>query len=384
MPVTTRRRTRLASQRDAAKPSRSSKSKPRPAKKPKVSKAKSAANERRHLEYTEAEAEHEWHNQYLQGKSSLDFPSLGCGSCPLIAPRVPFISPFTNEGSVEVMTGMTATDGPGSGSLRLSNGCGDDPLELDIFLIPFKHIEQIIIIAVDALLKTDGMYHVVVVPTAATGASAMTRKRPEIIHFRWPDRNADEGLKGEVGRKSDKKTDTYLSVLRTVLDQQLAPFDKEVIVYNETRDDLFQSPALLKLDSSSAASREAEGTLVFLSTGILWLSANILYLPFSSFNSIQLVFARDMASKTKNKKDPIVAMCMMLSVSEPFYEGDDDKPKSKLLYFKDIGEFSTLQGAIQSYCNMHGVRLDKLEQTFFNYAAGEPMTGFGPMGELDL
>lgn len=86
----------------------------------------------------------EWTKQYYQGVDTLDpsLKGLGRGFCNLSTPRVPFLSPFTCDGSIEVMSG---SEGPGDGSIRL---CGPkdyfdkskDGLWDAIFLIPFKHI----------------------------------------------------------------------------------------------------------------------------------------------------------------------------------------------------------------------------------------------------
>ncbi|KAF7556983.1 hypothetical protein G7Z17_g1061 [Cylindrodendrum hubeiense] len=126
----------------------------------------------------------EWEMQYYQGKGSGSFPGFASGTCTLIAQQVVIVpDPSYN---------------PASGS--------------------------------------DAMYRVIIVPTAATGVSAVTRQYPQIIQFKWPNRRVDDALGGAVPEQSDKETATYLSILKTVFDKQLAPFGKEVIIYtNETK-----------------------------------------------------------------------------------------------------------------------------------------------------
>ncbi|KAF4886928.1 hypothetical protein CGCF415_v012369 [Colletotrichum fructicola] len=91
-----------------------------------------------------------WEQQYYQGVRSSKFPGLGCGLYAFGSPRVPFQAPFTCDGRFEVMSGL---GGPRSGSIRF---CGPKdywgvtkPLfpRLDaIFILPFKHVEQVIVI----------------------------------------------------------------------------------------------------------------------------------------------------------------------------------------------------------------------------------------------
>ena len=83
-----------------------------------------------------------------------------------------------------------------------------------------------------AVIDSDGMFRVIIIPTAATGASG-TREEPQRILFKWPAGKADDNLQGEVGRESDKKNETYLSVFETVFNQRLEPFKKKVIVYDD-------------------------------------------------------------------------------------------------------------------------------------------------------
>lgn len=75
------------------------------------------------------------------------------------------------------------------------------------------------------------MLRVIIVPIGATGASSLTRELPQIIHLNWPNHTADKGLRGTVLDKLNTEDATYLSILKTILDKELAPFGKEVIVH---------------------------------------------------------------------------------------------------------------------------------------------------------
>ncbi|KAK3313210.1 hypothetical protein B0H66DRAFT_538282 [Apodospora peruviana] len=72
---------------------------------------------------------------------------------------------------------------------------------------------------------------VIIVPTPSTGTSPLIRQRPrnEIIPFNWPNKKADKELGGYFGEAADESNDTYFSVLKQVVDEQLAPFKKSVI-----------------------------------------------------------------------------------------------------------------------------------------------------------
>lgn len=81
---------------------------------------------------------------------------------------------------------------------------------------------------------SDGqMYDVIIVPTGATGSSSIKREYPQIISFTWPEKKADKELGGTVGEAADGKKDTYSTVLKQVLNDQLRAFDKEVIDLGE-------------------------------------------------------------------------------------------------------------------------------------------------------
>lgn len=72
-------------------------------------------------------------------------------------------------------------------------------------------------------------YEVIIVPTGATGSSSIKREYPQMISFTWPEKQADKELGGTVGEAADGEKDTYGTILKKVLNDQLKAFDKEVI-----------------------------------------------------------------------------------------------------------------------------------------------------------
>lgn len=76
------------------------------------------------------------------------------------------------------------------------------------------------------------MLRVIIIPTDAAGAENIQYQRPQIVHFRWPDRKADHDL--EWSKNSEKESEngpeTYLSVWKRSFDKQLSAYDKEVVL----------------------------------------------------------------------------------------------------------------------------------------------------------
>lgn len=197
----------------------------------------------------------ERHQQYYQGVGITELHGLGCGHHLFGTPRVPFQAPFECDAFFEVMSG---TRGAGSGGIRLCGPEEQDEIVGDVFLIPFQHVgeyllpallhkcyfplfhmsttaymvfsEQIIVLPNPRKpAKKAEAYLVIIVPTAAAGASSVKREYPQIVSFAWPDRAADKKLAGTVGGAADGKKDTYLSVVKQVFDEQLKPFGKSVV-----------------------------------------------------------------------------------------------------------------------------------------------------------
>ncbi|KAK7429021.1 hypothetical protein QQZ08_004428 [Neonectria magnoliae] len=204
------------------------------------------------------------------------------------------------------------------------------------------------------------MLQVVIVPTGATVASAALKDRPEIIHFKWPDRDADESLGGQLATPivKDRKA-TYLSVLQTALDQLLAPYDKKVIVCSDEEQAV--DPSLkLKCSATRTSTRDMSK---------------------KADEAIHTIFMRDVASKTPEDGAPIMAMAVLISVSEQFRESQQDQSAANLLKFEDVENFVSMGSSIKKYCEAHGVAFVKLQQEYYDYAAGEMMTGYSPMDE---
>lgn len=76
---------------------------------------------------------------------------------------------------------------------------------------------------------------------------------------------------------------------------------------------------------------------------------------------------------------PVVAMSLMCSVSEPFYEAQGGPVMSKLMLFKNIKQYVAVIKDIERYCSDYSLKLDKIEQHWYNYAEGAMMTGFMPL-----
>lgn len=83
-------------------------------------------------------------------------------------------------------------------------------------------------------------YEVIIVPTGATGSSSIKREYPQMISFTWPEKLADEEMRGTVGEAADGEKDTYGTVLKRALDDQLKAFDKKVVDLCEDRSNLLE------------------------------------------------------------------------------------------------------------------------------------------------
>ncbi|KAJ4196452.1 hypothetical protein NW767_005147 [Fusarium falciforme] len=331
-----------------------------------------AASNRRRSRIMSTEAKHEWTHQYYQGLDVNDFPELESEAVPSSAVKADFISPFEGEGTFEVVAGK---EGPGSGAVRLSRVKDGHS---DTFIVPIRHIEQAIVVA---RRTEDGPFTMIVVPTAAVGASSVTKKYPKIIRLHWPC--------SEPGKPLPKAPEGQTPVLKTIeniLNEQLAPQSKKVILHVDKTpapadQPVFKCFAQLKSVPDSYIER-GEGSLFFLPMGILWLGESTIYLSIKSLSRGLLTFARDAASKTApNPPWPIVAMGLFLPVSAPFYNATDKDDDGTILEFQDIENYSSVKDKIISYFGEHNVQLDQVEQHFYNYKEDEPMSGFGPLME---
>ncbi|RSM18594.1 hypothetical protein CDV31_002523 [Fusarium ambrosium] len=318
------------------------------------------------------EAKHEWTHQYYQGLDANDFPELESEAVPSGATKVNFTSPFEGEGTFEVVAGK---DGPGSGAVRISRVKDN---HTDTFIVPIRHIEQVIIVS---RRTEDGPFTMVVVPTAAVGASSVMKKYPQIIRLHWPCTDMGKHL-----HKSPEGQPPVFKIIEAALNEQLAPQSKSVILYVDktplpTDSPGFKCFASLKSVSDSYVER-GEGSLFFLPAGILWLGESTIYLSIKSLSRSLLPFARDAASKTAPKPPwPIVAMGLFLPVLEPFYGATDEDDHGTILEFKDIENYSSVKDKIISYFGDHNIELDQVEQHFYNYKDDEIMSGFAPLME---
>ncbi|KAI8160942.1 hypothetical protein K4K49_002139 [Colletotrichum sp. SAR 10_70] len=304
----------------------------------------------------------EWQHQYYQRVSVSDLSGMGCGWCRLITPEVPFHSPFTCKGHIESMSG---TEGPGSGGLRL---CG-----------PKNYMEQVFILPnVSKTFSKEQAYEVIIVPTGATGSSSIKREYPQMISFTWPEKQADKELGGTVGEAADGEKDTYGTILKKVLNDQLKAFDKEVI-------DLCEDPhaklmvgveAFLSPPTDTRVKSNVDGHLHFLNQGILF-AANLfdeefltIFLPFQSLESVTLIQARDSKRKT-------VGLNLICGATEPFYKDKDDGKGRTLMGFRRIDQ--SLMDHLQKYLKDHDVKVMLCEQSFYDYEKDVPMTSWMPL-----
>jgi hypothetical protein len=149
----------------------------------------------------EAEDRYEWENQYLQGKPAEYFAGYDREIVSSTLPIVRVISPF--EGSGGIWT-TAERDEPGWDFFRFTRGVQSDP-DYHLFVVPHQHIGKLSlrlatarfhrklikrverIIVIPERKSNMVKYTVVIVPTAATGSSAVTKKYPKIIRFEMLD-----------------------------------------------------------------------------------------------------------------------------------------------------------------------------------------------------
>ncbi|KAJ4272323.1 hypothetical protein NW762_001036 [Fusarium torreyae] len=166
-----------------------------------------------------AEEHREWENQYLQGKPSEYSAGYDREIEQNDSPYLDFLSPFEGQGRFE---STTEKDEPGWDFLRFSNGPKADP-KYHLFVVPHQHIEQIIIIPDKE--KNKNNFHIVVVPTAATGSSAAVRQYPKIIRLKVPKSSVQQArlLRDAQGQPSFKN-------------HIQSPETQEVVFQQNTRD----------------------------------------------------------------------------------------------------------------------------------------------------
>ncbi|KAJ0346283.1 hypothetical protein COL154_008405 [Colletotrichum chrysophilum] len=263
---------------------------------------------------------------------------------------------------------MSGTEGPGSGGLRLcgpKNYMGDDKDGVfdAVFMIPYKHID----------LSKEQAYEVIIVPTGATGSSSIKREYPQMISFTWPEKKADKELGGTVGEAADGKKDTYSTVLKQVLNDQLKAFDKEVIDPGEDPHAklMVGEEVTLSPPSDARFKSDVDGRIRFLNEGILFTAeTQRLFLPFNSLENVMLIQARVGKGKT-------VGLSLVCSATEPFYKDEEEGGSKTMMKFRGI-DYSLMDG-LEEYMKAHDIQVMLCEQSFYDYKKDKPMTGFMPL-----
>ncbi|KAM0215898.1 hypothetical protein ACHAQI_002997 [Fusarium lateritium] len=324
-----------------------------------------------------AEDRREWENQYLQGKPAEYFAGL---------PVIRVISPFEGGGRIRT---TAEKDEPGWDFFRFSRGVQSDP-DYHVFVVPHQHIgelsprlatgrfhskltkrvERIMVIpeGMSKIVK----YTVVVVPTAATGSSAVTKKYPKIIRFEI----LDAAIRATELPKDSKGCPTFKDHVQN-------PEEQHVIfkahMHDQSQPMMFKCLANLDKVENSYVER-SEGSLYFLPKGILWLGESTLYFPVSAINMAMLLFSKEPTRGVEEFRCQTVAMGFMIKAKEPYYEGEEP-PRPPFLYFKDIQNYPVMRQCIERYCEMHNMSLRLTEQLFYNYEYNSPMTGWSDFEE---
>lgn len=326
--------------------------------------------------------------QYHQGVSVLDLPGLGCGNCLLGTPGFNFQSPLDGVMRFEIMSG---NKGLGTGGIRL---CVPENLkegiDSPVFMVPFKHIEQSIIIDEPSLDNstppTEKAHRVIIVPTAAVGASALKRAYPKVISFTLPNQEAGSDFQGKAGEDIDDPSETYRSLVTRVFNAQLSPFHKGVVdvssaaAASEEEDARLMCHAVLKQDNSPP-DKPAKGQLFFLETGILFHShTTVLYLTAESTPTTMLVSNYQVLSKQPGP----VNLTLVCETGEPYYEKDQESQQSTLGHQKSAqplligfkGISTDMFDGITRYAKRHRIKLKDLEQDWYDLKEDLPATGW--------
>ncbi|KAL1864592.1 hypothetical protein Daus18300_007609 [Diaporthe australafricana] len=331
-------------------------------------------------------------DQYYQGLDMSKIgPGLGCGECLLKTPLLTFQSPVMGLMSIEIMSG---TRGPGTGGFRFS--ARDETSTT--FLVPFQHVEQVLILdepGPDDTEESTSGYRVIVVPTAFVGASALKKTLPKVISFTLPDGGIGSEFEGTVGEAADASKEAFRSLLTRAFNEQLAPFDKSVVDVSSAgdvkkRDAPITCDATLKPTLTEEDEQPAKGRLFFLEPGILFWSqstSRILYLTHDSIPGVMLIFNHDKSQHLKTGN-----LSLICRATEPYYEKGQKNGRSTrqsaskqseeplLLSFHAIR--TSLSDKISQYAKKHEIKLQELEQEWYDLKKGEPATGWMPRGML--
>ncbi|KAG5657277.1 hypothetical protein KAF25_001866 [Fusarium avenaceum] len=342
-----------------------------------------------HLERRKAKAAEdrcEWETQYLQGKPAEYFAGYDRKIVSSTLPPIRVISPFEGYGRIRT---TAEKNEPGWDFFRFTRGVQSDP-DYHLFIVPHQHIgklslhfatgrfrrrlikrvEQIIVIPEGKadLLK----YTVVIVPTAATGSSAVTKKYPKIIRFEV----LDMVLRTTELPKDSKGYPTFKDHLQNPEEQQVI-FKAQM--HDQSQPMMFKCLTNIDKVEDSYVER-SEGSLYFLPKGILWLGESTLYFPVSSINMAMLLFSKESTRGVGEPGYQTVAMGFMIKATEPYYEREES-PRPPFLYFKDIQNYYVMRRCIERYCEAHSMGMRLTEQLFYSYKNNSPMTGWSNLEE---
>ncbi|POS77675.1 hypothetical protein DHEL01_v203930 [Diaporthe helianthi] len=304
---------------------------------------------------------HDFHGQYYQGMQLGEVDGCGSGTCLLESPDLDFYLPMYKPMWFQIISG---TEGPGTGCIRFMYAFGKSLQNVlaPRFVVPFRHVEQVIIIDEPSLQSSinprEQAYRMIIVPTAAVGASPLIRTYPRIIHFTLPGRKAGKDFKGQIGAANDDPDATYRSLITRVINEQLTPYQKTVTDIGCADAVAENAPAagishdvVLKHDKDkiSVTVIKVKGQL-FLEAGILFHSpTTVLYLTAKSTPSVELVYNYDGIERTEPAN-----LSLICRTSEPYYQGDGDTEQGKS--GRDVGPEPP--GAVSMTCTFTGFDTD--------------------------
>lgn len=81
----------------------------------------------------------------------------------------------------------------------------------------------------DSTPTTEKAHRVLIVPTAAVGASALRKTYPKVISFTLPDRKVGSDFTEKFGKAAEDPEETCRGLVTRVFNEQLAPHKKSVL-----------------------------------------------------------------------------------------------------------------------------------------------------------
>ncbi|KAK4203409.1 hypothetical protein QBC40DRAFT_251104 [Triangularia verruculosa] len=292
-------------------------------------------------------------------------------------PLFPSQYPVSGEMKLEI---QTKTDYDRHTSLLLFRDYEDS----DAFQMPFNNIDQVMVLSeltkAGSAPKKARQYRVLVIPTAATGLSAIKRQYPQIISLSIPNQKVDKELGGVLGKAADPKKDTYLSVFKAAFDKWLQPFDKFVIdATNIKESGIWEGKTTVKyLLKSEPNEKKVPGHAYFLTTGIVFISDNLrFYTPFSSFSQAMLLLAYE-------RNSPVGASYIIQDLTEPYFTDAPGETQDKQsISFSGLP--ASLVNHLKEWSDNNGIKTMRMNQAFYSYQDNSPMSGFmlpGMMGMM--